>query len=91
MTRLAQLSQPELAVLAALRRAPMTRLQLAERLALSASSVSRLLGPMLHQKLILEVDGPTAHGAGRPALALEASPKVAVGIGSLRLGPRSSA
>ncbi|MGQ9553194.1 MAG: ROK family transcriptional regulator [Anaerolineae bacterium] len=81
MVSLTELSQPELEILAALRRSPVTRLQLAEHFGRSPSSLSRLLGPMLQQKLILEMDGSSTRGVGRPALILQANPAIAYGIG----------
>lgn len=70
----------ELAVLAGLRRRPMTRRELAARYGLSASTVSRLLDPLLCRRLVAE-DGSEGHGVGRPPVTVRAQADAGYGIG----------
>ena len=86
MSRIQDLSQRELALLALLRQQPLTRQQLGERLGLSASSISRLLEPMQTSDLVRQAKPSPAQAdastkAGRPALLLRPNPSIAYGIG----------
>ncbi|MHB0879180.1 MAG: ROK family transcriptional regulator [Anaerolineae bacterium] len=74
------LSAREMAVLAALRREPMTRQQVADMLGLSTSSVSRLIEPMLRRQLLVEVEAKS-RGVGRPSAMLQVRPAIAYGVG----------
>ena len=77
---LAGLSDREMAVLAALRRQPMTRQQLAASLGLSTSSVSRLMEPMLRRQFLTEGEAKS-QGLGRPSVPLQVRPSIAYGVG----------
>jgi N-acetylglucosamine repressor len=74
------LSEREIAVLAALRREPMTRQRLADLLGLSTSSVSRLVEPMLRRQLLIEAEAKT-RAVGRPSALLQVRPTIAYGVG----------
>jgi len=77
---LAGLSRREMAVLAALRRQPLTRKHLAGELGLSTSSVSRLIAPLLRRQLLSEGEAKR-EGLGRPSTPLQVRPSIAYGVG----------